>query len=199
MTFLNQRLPTNVELGAIRHDDEDIEIVTTDGGWEVRNARQSQSLLRFDISFPASRRDDADYLAVIAMFKAARKSLHTFRFRDWSNYQLDEEVIGTGDGTTTAFQVKQSWTVDGVTHGRNITRPVSPLSVYKDGVLQGSGYSINYTTGVLTFTAAPALGVEISVSGEFDIPVRFETPMQSTGLNKYLEHIDTLTLKEDRE
>ncbi|AMK19329.1 DUF2460 domain-containing protein [Sphingobium sp. MI1205] len=199
MAFINEHLPHEVEIGAIRRDVEDIEIVTTDGGWEVRNARASQSLREFDISFPTSARDDSIYLAVVAMFKAARGNLHSFRFRDWADYQLTAEVIGTGNGVATAFQLKQSWTVDGVTQSRNITRPVSSLLVYKNGVQQLSGYSINYATGVLTFSSAPAIGVAVSVTGEFDIPVRFDGPLQTLGYSADYEHIETITLKEVRE
>lgn len=199
MAFLDEHLPREVEIGATRRDVEDIEIVTTDGGWEVRNARSSQSLREFDISFPTSKRDGSVYMAVVAMFKAARGNLHSFRFRDWADYKLTNEVIGTGNGVATAFQIKQSWTVDGETHSRNITRPVSPLLVYKNGVQQLSGYSINYATGVLTFTGAPAIGVAVSVTGEFDVPVRFDGPLQTLGFSGDLEHIETITLKEVRE
>lgn len=199
MAFIDQHLPRQVEIGARRTDDEDIDIVTTDGGWEVRNARASQSLREFEVSFPMSARDNAVYLAVVALYKVARGKLHTFRFRDWADYQLDGEVIGTGDGATTAFQITQSWTVDGETVSRNITRPISAMQVFKDGVLQVSGYSINYDTGVLTMTPAPALGVAISVTGEFDIPVRFDAPLNTLGYSADLEHIETITIKEVRE
>jgi len=199
MAFLNQGLPTQVEQNAVRRDEEDIEIVTTDGGFEVRNARSSQGLREYDISFPAAVYGDAVHEAVIALYKVARGKLHSFRFRDFTDYQLDGEVIGTGDASTTAFQVVQSWTVDGTTETRTITRPVSPLSVYKDGVLQGSGYTVDYTTGIVTFTSAPGDGVAISVSGTFDVPVRFDTVQTMTALDRRLRHIDTMTLREVRE
>jgi len=199
MAFLNQGLPTQVEQNAVRRDEEDIEIVTTDGGFEVRNARSSQGLREYDISFPAAVYGDAVHEAVIALYKVARGKLHSFRFRDFTDYQLDGEVIGTGDASTTAFQVIQSWTVDGTTETRTITRPVSPLAVYKDGVLQGSGYTVDYTTGIVTFTSAPGTGVEISVSGTFDVPVRFDTVQTMTALDRRLRHVDTMTLREVRE
>jgi len=199
MAFLNQRLPTQVEIGAVLRDDEDIEIVTTDGGFEVRNARASQSLREFDIAFPAARIGDAIQAAVKAQYKVARKSLHTWRFRDFTDYQLDEEVIGVGTGAATTFQITQSWTVDGTTESRPITRPASPVQVFKDGALQGAGYSVNYDTGVITFTAAPADGVEISVSGEFDLPARFDSVRTVTAIDGNLKHFDTITVKEVRE
>lgn len=199
MAFIDQHLPREVEIGATRRDVEDIDIVTTDGGWEVRNARSSQSLREFDISFPMSRRDGSTYLAVVAMYKAARGQLHSFRFRDWADYQLTDEEIGVGDGATTAFQITQSWTVDGETHSRDITRPVSPMQVKKDGVLQVSGYSIDYETGILTFSSPLSVGVVPSVTGQFDIPVRFDGPLETLGYSSDLEHIETITLKEVRE
>lgn len=199
MAFIDQHLPREVEIGARRRVVEDIDIVKTDGGREVRNARADQPLHEFDISFPMSERDGAVYLAVVAMYKAARGELHTFRFRDWADYQLSAEPIGVGDGSATTFQIKQSWTVDGQTASRKITRPISAMQVYKNGVLQVSGYSINYSTGVLTFSAAPANGVAISVTGEFDIPVRFDGPLETLGYSADLEHVETITLKEDLE
>lgn len=199
MTFLNQRLPSKVELGAVRRDAEDIEIVTTDGGWETRNARHSQSLLEFEISFPTAKVGDETRAAVIALYKAARGKLRTFRFRDYSDYQLTDELIGLGDGVTTAFQIKKSWTVDGVTESRRITRPVSPFVVKLGGVVQSAGYAIDYSTGILTFTGAPSVAEAVRVTGQFDLPVRFDTPLTSTMVTGSLEHIDTLTLREVRE
>jgi len=197
--FIDQRLPTKVEVNAVRRDDEDIEIVTTDGGFETRNARADQSLLEFDISFPVAVYGDAVHAAVIALYKVVRGKLHTFRFRDPTDFQLTAEVIGVGDGVATTFQITQSWTAGGETESRKITRPVSPMQVFKDGVLQVSGYSINYSTGEVTFTAAPADGIEISVTGQFDRPVRFDTVQTMTALDLKRRHIDTATLKEVRE
>lgn len=199
MSFINERLPTKVEEGAVRYDDEDIETVTTDGGWETRNARQSQSLLRFDISFPPGRDGSEVREAVVAMYKAARGQLRAFRFRDFLDYTLEDELIGLGDGSTTVFQVKKSWTVGGVTESRRITRPVSPLVVKSNGILLSSGYSIDYATGLLTITAAPTVGAEVRVSGAFDIPVRFDASLSATAITGRLAHIDNLTLREVRE
>jgi len=199
MDFLNQRLPLQVELGAQLHDDDDIEIVTSDGGFETRNARASQSLRQFDISFPAARAGDAVQEAVKALYKVARKSLRTWRFRDFTDYQLDGEVIGEGDGSTTSFQITQAWTIDGFTEGRAITRPVDPVQIFKNGALQSTGYAVDYDTGIVTFTAAPANGVKIAVTGEFDIPARFDSVRTVTALDGRLKHIETMTIKEVRE
>lgn len=195
MTFINTRLPTEVEIGAERIDDEDIEIVDTDGGFEFRNARAAQGLLRFELAYPTGTRDAANYLAVRAMFKAARKSLHTFRFRDMTEYTLTDEA--TVQLTSTTFQVSKSYTAGSETHVRKITRPVSPLTLKVSGVVVGSGYSIDYTTGIATFVSPPA--ATPTASGTFDIPVRFDGPLRIVGVTPSYDHIEGVSLKEDRE
>lgn len=201
MTFIDQRLPQQLELGVVRRERESLDIVRTDGGYEVRNARHSQALYEYDISLPPGEFDDAWITELEDMFKASRGGLYPFRFRDWDsrNSTLQDEVIGTGDGADTTFQITRTVTVGGVSAVRNITRPVSTITVMKDGVVQTSGVSVNYSTGLVTFTSAPALGVVISVSGIYDIPVRFDQVYEATALTQWLKHGESVTLLEVKE
>lgn len=89
MTHLASTLPSSVEIGAVRRLNWNTQVVTTDSGTEVRNNRWSAPLRTYDVSFPVSRRDDATYLAVIALYEEAEGSLHSFDFTDWA----DEEVV----------------------------------------------------------------------------------------------------------
>ncbi len=57
---------------------------------------------------------------------------------------------------------------------RTITKPVAgTVQVYLDGVEQPSGWSVDTTTGLVTFGVPPTLGVEVTAGFEFDVPVRF--------------------------
>lgn len=200
MTFIDQRLPQEVEINAVRRETEPgTTIVKTDSGHEVVNIRHAQNLLAYDIGYPTSDFDGSIAVAVKEMWKASRQGI-AFRFRDWDpiNSVLEDEVIGTKDGVTTAFQITKTWTVGGQSQVRNITRPVSPLVVKLDGVVTGSGYTIDYATGILTFSSATGTQ-EISVSGLYDIPVRFESGFEATALASFLEHIESLSLIEVRE
>jgi hypothetical protein len=49
---------------------------------------------------------------------------------------------------------------------------VPAFTVKKDGVTT-TAYTIDNTNGKITFTSAPANGVVVSWSGEYDTPVRF--------------------------
>jgi uncharacterized protein (TIGR02217 family) len=200
MTFINTRLPTQVEINAVRREREPVDIVKTDGGYEVRNARHATGLFEYELTYPTAGYSDTVSKAVKDMFKASRGGLYPFRFRDWDpeNNTLTDEVIGTKNGSQTAFQIIKTWTVGGQSQVRRITRPVSPLTVKLDGVTTGSGYSIDYATGILTFSSGAGSQV-VSVSGTYDIPVRFDLTFQATGLASFLEHIDGLTLIEVKE
>ena len=59
---------------------------------------------------------------------------------------------------------------------REIKKPVTgTVKIYLNAVLQSSGYTLDTTTGIVTFTTAPANTVVVSADFEFDVPVRFDT------------------------
>lgn len=194
---INASLPEEVEIGAIRIDPdfESTEIVRTDGNREVRNIRTSQSLLRFEITYPHSEQD-ANYLAVKAAYKAARGGTHSFDFQDHSEFEATNEPFGVGDGAETVFNLYKNYTFGGETHSRRIYRPVSPIALKANGVTISSGYSVNYSTGVVTFTSPPADEAVLTWTGEFNIPVRFDSPFTTSLPTPDLVHIDTMVLQE---
>jgi uncharacterized protein (TIGR02217 family) len=65
----------------------------------------------------SNRRAD-DLAAVVAFFEARNGRLYGFRWKDWGDYKsclpsgaptATDRVIGTGDGTTTAFQLVKAY------------------------------------------------------------------------------------------
>lgn len=85
MADLARSLPQEVEIGAVRTLDYGTEIVTTDGGYEVRNNRWATPLRVYDISFPHSTRDGATYLDVLDLYEEAHGNLYSFNFTDWTD------------------------------------------------------------------------------------------------------------------
>lgn len=82
MGHLANYLPESVEIGAVKRLVWLPEVVTTDGGKEVRNQRQSRAKVYFDLSMPTCTRDDPDYLAVLDMFEATLGGVDSFNLRD---------------------------------------------------------------------------------------------------------------------
>ncbi len=61
---------------------------------------------------------------------------------------------------------------------REITKPVAgSVRAAVDGVemAEGPGFSVDGTTGIVTFATAPAAGTAVTAGFEFDVPVRFDT------------------------
>ena len=118
-------------------------------------------------------------------FEARNGRLFGFRWKDWGDYKsclpsgtpsATDQVIGTGDGTTTAFQLVKAYSSGAQSWTRSITKPVSgTVNLALDGIEQAFSWSLDTTTGLVTFTTAPASGVAISAGFEFDVPVRFDT------------------------
>ena len=67
----------------------------------------------------------------------------------------------------------------------------TPCASRSAGVEQLSGWSVDTTTGVVTFSAAPGAGVAITAGFEFDVPVRFDTDVLDVTLD--LERLGSIT------
>jgi len=101
-------------------------------------------------------------------------------------------VIGTGDGTTTAFQLVKHYASGAQSWTRAIAKPVAgTMRIALGGVEQLSGWSVDSTTGLVSFSAAPGAGVAITAGFEFDVPVRFDTDALDVTLD--LERLGSIT------
>ena len=54
-----------------------------------------------------------------------------------------------------------------------------------------SGWTVDTTTGSVTFATAPGAGVPITAGFEFDVPVRFDTDMLDVTLD--IERLGSIT------
>ncbi|WP_167626623.1 DUF2460 domain-containing protein, partial [Paracoccus luteus] len=105
---------------------------------------------------------------------------------------LTLSAIGTGDGITTAFQLVKRYASGSQTWVRAITKPVAgTVRIALDGAEQLGGWSVDTTTGVVTFATAPAEGVAITAGFAFDVPVRFDTDALDVTLD--LERLGSIT------
>jgi uncharacterized protein (TIGR02217 family) len=95
-----------------------------------------------------------------------------FRFKNWLDYEAVDEVIGTATGAVQSLQLVKNYVFGSASNAVMIRKPVAgTVQLKANGVAIRS--TTNTTTGIVTFTA-PA-GHEITWSGEFDIPVSFES------------------------
>jgi len=193
MAFHEIRFPTAIAFGSSGGPQRKTEIVTLGSGFEERNAVWANSRRRYDAGLGVKTLDDLH--AVIVFFEARLGRLHGFRFKDFADWKScaplgtvtpTDQAIGTGDGTTTSFALKKTYTSGAGSWIRAIAKPVSgTVRVAKAGVEQMSGFSVNTTTGVVTFATAPAGGVAVAAGFEFDVPVRFDSDALSVNLDSF--------------
>ena len=188
MAFIEARFPTDIAYGSAGGPEYSTDIVITHGGYEQRNINWSQARARYNVAHGVKTQAQLDTL--IAFFRARKGRADGFRFKDWTDYQVTGQTIGTGDGTTTQFQLIKSYISGTSSESRTISKPVSAtLSVYLNGVLQsGSAYALDTSTGMITFMVAPADDIAISADFQFDVPVRFDTDRLAATLDSYGSH-----------
>lgn len=170
--------PHRLALGLQGGPEALTEIIALAGGGEARNARWATTRRRWDLAGPLT---DLDALAELsAFFEARRGRLHGFRFRDpvddrsgppSGSPSPTDQVLGQGDGSRAEFQlVKREGDMV-----RRIVKPVAgSVRVAVDGIERTAGVSVDTTTGVVSFEAAPAAGALVTGGFRFHCPVRFD-------------------------
>lgn len=108
------------------------------------------------------------------------------RYRD---YIATDQVLGTGDGSTTVFRLKHTVTDGVLSRTRLILRPLSPYTGYTGATVKLdttpllTGFSVNYSTARITFDVAPVLGVSVKSSFQFAWAARFKSDRIETVVN----------------
>ena len=187
MGFVEDRFPIDISYGTSGGPEYATDIVVSQSGFEKRNINWVEARARYNAAHGVKTKEQLD--ALVAFFRARKGRAYGFRFKDWTDYQATGIAIGSGDGLATQFQLVKHYSSGGVDETRTIRKPVSgSVRIYKNGVLQTSGVTIAYATGLVTFSIAPAAGVAITADFEFDVPVRFDTDRLSATLDAYGVH-----------
>lgn len=172
--FDEVRLPDNIERGASIGPSFLTVINTLQSGAEQRNIQYIFPRLLIDASYGVQSKQD--YEQILEFFYARQGRARGFRFKDWTDFQITNTAIGIGDGSRTQFQIHRAYTSGTVTFNRPITKPIGSTFTFTVNGSPTTPASVDDTTGVVTFSSAPALSAVIAVtSGEFDVPVRFDT------------------------
>lgn len=179
-TFVETQFPTDISYGSTGGSAFNTTIFEASSGWEQRNINWSVSKAKYDVSYSIKSKSQMD--ALVNFFMAMNGRAYSFRFKDWGDYQIANQVIGTGNSVATTFQLVKSYGVGSRVFTRTIKKPVANTVTYVTVggtvIPQGSGagkYTLDTTTGIFTFGTPPTVGLPIVVQYiEFDVPVRFD-------------------------
>ena len=155
MNFHEVQFPANLSFGALGGPQRRVDVVTLANGYEERNTPWAHSRRVYDAGLGLRSLDDVEQ--VIAFYEARYGQMYGFRWKDWSDFKSckpsaqiarGDQQIATGDGVRTQFQDAKRDTVD---------------------------YTVDETTGVITFFNAPDPDTRVYAGYEFDVPVRFDS------------------------
>lgn len=171
MFIESPRFPDRIAYGAQGGPEFATQVIVTAGGDEARNARWAYPRQRWDVSQGIT--SQADFDALRAFFLAAQGRRNGWRFKDWTDFQVSTTQSAVIQLTSTTWQLAKRYTIGSQSVLRKITKPVTGGVTALVSAAPVT-HSVDYTTGVLTIASAPATN-DITWSGQFDVPMRFDT------------------------
>ena len=189
--------PLDIALKSAGGPERRTDVVVLGSGREERNARWAHSRRRYDAGYGIKTL--AALSAVVAFFEERRGRLYGFRWRDRLDHSSAlsdaaispaDQVLGTGDGTATTFQLVKNYGSVYAPYQRPIAKPVpGSVRVAVAGVemAEGAAFSCDTATGVVTFLTGhiPVSGAAITAGFLFDVPVRFDTDYLEMDLSAF--------------
>lgn len=182
MSFLEIRFPESIAFNSSSILEFNTTIIKSKNGYEQRNINWNTNKMKFNIINGIKTKAELD--EVITFFRNVRGAGYGFRFKDWTDYQAENQYIGVGNGKTKEFQLIKSYRVsDNIVYYRKITKPViSTVRVFINDI-ESKDFNIDLTTGLITLNTVPEIDSIIKANFEFDVPVRFENDIMEITMN----------------
>jgi len=188
--FHEVQFPPDISYGSSVGPGYKTSIVTLQSGAEERIQHLSTPKHRYVLTLKG--RAFKAHLAATKTFYIARGGCaNGFRIKDWLDFTSNADGAtaqtatdqatspAVGDGSNKLFQLVKRYVSGSQTVVRTIEKPVSgTVKVSVDNVEQTSPgwsfpWSVDTTTGVVTFSTAPTSSKVVRAGFEFDVPVRF--------------------------
>lgn len=182
MSFLEIRFPESIAFNSSSILEFNTTIIKAKNGYEQRNINWNSNKMKFNIINGIKTKAELDEL--ITFFRNVKGAGYGFRFKDWTDYQAENQYIGVGNGETKEFQLIKAYRVsDNIIYYRKITKPViSSVEVFINNI-ESTDFNIDLTTGLITLNTVPEVNTSIKANFEFDVPVRFENDIMEITMN----------------
>ncbi len=213
MAFHDTRFPPSISRGSGGGPRFGTVGVKVDSKSEARNGRWASPERTYNVVHGVKKPEA--YAELLTFFMARRGALHSFRFKDWTDYAStashittgpdavtpDDAVIGAGDGVEADFPLVKIYDDGFTTLVRPIALPVAgTVRVALDGS-ETTAFTMvtgvdddGLPTAVVRFTTAPGAGVSVTAGFEFDVHARFGLDLDNAGLPGTLEGADNVSL-----
>lgn len=143
-------------------------------GKESRNLNWQHARMKYNINLEKLSADEIT--TVINFFYIHRGSAVGFRFKDWSDYQAQNQQLHPLEPEQpTKFQLTKLYQIEQSQYLRTIRKPIA-ASVHlaiQGTQLTSEAFSIDYSTGIVTLAEPLTPDAILTASYEFEVPVRF--------------------------
>lgn len=170
MAFIEERLLECVSYGTSGGPSWRTRRIGLNNGVIRRNAMRARPLYRFNILY--RNLNPQGHQAIYDAFNACMGGLHSFRLKDWQDFEAENEVIALATGGAQTVQLVKNYTFGSESVARPIRKPVTGTVTLAHNGVAFAPTSVDYTTGEVTFTTTA--GHSVTWSGEFDVPVMFD-------------------------
>lgn len=180
--FIDINFPEDIAYGAVGGPEFFTEVVSSSSGFEKRNINWREPRNKYNLAPAIKTSEQLDSL--IAFFRIMMGRAHAFRFKDWADFNLKNQIVAVGNGVETKFQLIKKYNYGSMQVTRKITKPI--LNTLK--ILCGekeTKVNLDPNTGLFTFENPPEQNMRISASCEFDVPVRFDCDYLATTIENY--------------
>ena len=153
--------------GPIEESQEHRTIITSfESGKEVRTRKWTRPKKHYKLSFNSISEATAEQ--IFDFYTDRDGDFDSFYWNNSNESPTANIVVGTGDGSATAYTIPR------------FRYPVVPnseaITLNSSGQTDPTNYSLNDTTGVITFVSAPGNNVVVRISHNFYRIVRFKEP-----------------------
>lgn len=208
MTFHDIELDRAYSYGSLITEQGNTAVIQLASGQEERIQRWNDTQVVANLGYAV--KTYAELQALLKFKRARGHRAHSFRFWNPLDYSTNaantpndtstslvtatDQTLGLGDGTTTTFQLVKRYVSGSQTVIKNITKPISgsvKIAWTNAGVdttkTEGTHFTVNYTTGVVTFTSGNIPTVNDTVRGgcQFNEEMRFESDDSSVSIESF--------------
>lgn len=160
MSFLEIRFPTEISYGASGGAEFSTDVTVLGSGFEQRNARWAAPRAQWNVATAIKSSVELDQ--VFDFFRVVKGRLNGFRWKDWMDFKSTEDMlaaisatdqnIGTGDNTTTQFQLVKNYSFGTETVARDIKKLVTGTVAVAVAGSPVTNWTADVNTGIVTFT-----------------------------------------------
>lgn len=180
--FIEARLPGCPSFGYQFRPRFKNEIIASADGSEFPFRHWDLPLHDCQVTIGPRKDDEID--ALLAFYFATGGGYYGFRVKNYGEFKTclpsetpaatDQPTLNIDDSGDDIYQLIKRYTAGSIVQDRHILKPVAGSVVMADagGLISDANYSVDHTTGVVTFSVTPT--PPVTWGGQFDLPMRFE-------------------------